>query len=444
MTATTLANLYQTGESDIIAIQLKPVCGDGMEAKVYAHRPTVCHVPGCGHRFAYPKLKCPVHQTRPDYIRVQISGVAGYPGGLRLYSNQDGDRLTVYNTGAFMDHLNRLFSRGSFRARDFEPAQKGRLIISRFKEIYLADLKRRASLSPDDPGRIALSSEKDYRLTTENHVVSGLGKHKLDELSPAIIRKWLQTINEPVARKKAHYTLRHLISYAVHEEEMGPPRYEYPALPGLKKGVKRHKRRMITLTRIQQEEIISAVSGRTADHVKRHKLLLLWLAITGRRINEARALQVQDIKWNQGECGEYIVQRAFDQETLVPIIKVAGTTGAVIPLTAEQRTLLREALEGRIYGPDSFVFVNPNQGLVKPYTHGALAHIFESASKRAGYALEINEFGRHSWATQKINEGWSFKDVAIFLLDRAETIESCYANVTSATRLSTLRINAKR
>ncbi len=103
--------------------------------------------------------------------------------------------------------------------------------------------------------------------------------------------------------------------------------------------------------------------------------------------------------------------------------------------------IMREALNGRVYGPNDYVFINPETG--GPYTHNSIGKAFDKAKRRAGLDITMNEFGRHSWATQKLSEGWSYTDIAMFLLDTVVTVERNYANVTKATRKAVLELKSR-
>jgi integrase len=162
---------------------------------------------------------------------------------------------------------------------------------------------------------------------------------------------------------------------------------------------------------------------------------MTWAMLTGRRVNEYRAMRVCDVSLTNRE---YKVVGTFDQEVWKPFPKVKGRAGAAFPMDDEMVAVVREALEGRVYGPQDYVFINPSTG--RAYTHKSLGCAFEKARKRVGIDITMNEFGRHSWATQKLAEGWSFSEVAIFLLDAVATVENNYANVTKATRRAVLTL----
>ena len=428
-------------DSEIISVQLKPWEGEGMGTKVYSHRPSICPVEGCKERFKYPSFRCPTHKTRPEQLRVQLSGIKDYPEGMRLYSNLDGHRLNIYNTGHFLEEIKKRILRGTFCAKDFMPDRKGRLLIKNFAEIYLNELERRSSLDPNEDEWLSLSAKRDYTKYIRHYVVPGLGELKLNEIRISNIRRWLNSMEvSSTVKRKSRDTLRHLAAFAVREEEMPPLPFEFPSLG--RKGVKKAKKVIQTLTRAQQLEILNSLRGRTKDHENRHRLILRWLMLAGRRVNEVRAMRVRDVNLS---AKEYSVIVAFDEEVEKPFPKVAGTAGGSFPMDDEMVSIIRESLAGRVYGPDSRVFINPEHGAAeRPYTHRALANVYDRARRRAKYSVDLNEYGRHSWATQKINEGWSFDQVAVFLMDRVSTVEANYVNITAATRQAVIDLHSQR
>ncbi|VAX15667.1 hypothetical protein MNBD_NITROSPINAE01-1728 [hydrothermal vent metagenome] len=104
--------------------------------------------------------------------------------------------------------------------------------------------------------------------------------------------------------------------------------------------------------------------------------------------------------------------------------------------------ILKKALKDRIYGPDDYLLINPKNGSF--YNYNEIGKIFMRARKKAEYNVELNEFGRHSWATQRLSEGWSYDQVAAFLLNTAAVVEKNYTNVNVAVRKSIISLHEKR
>lgn len=211
--------------------------------------------------------------------------------------------------------------------------------------------------------------------------------------------------------------------FAVEEEDIPKGLVDFPRLEKPTKVI-------TTLDQNQQKEIIDGLPDK-------HMPILRWASLTGCRVNEYRAMLVKDINFAKGE---YCVAGAFDKEERKPFPKVGNTTGAVLPLDEDMVAVLKEALADRVYGPEEYVFLNKG----KYYTMNALGKIFLKARKKAGYyKVGLNEFGRHSWATQRLSEGWSFSQVAMFLLNSATVVEKRYANVTRATRQAVIELHKR-
>ncbi len=174
---------------------------------------------------------------------------------------------------------------------------------------------------------------------------------------------------------------------------------------------------------------------------KDHRLIFEFLRRSGRRENETRALKIRDVSFSKGV---YYIRNAFDEEELKEFPKVAETGGAAIPMDHEDVYLVdifRKAIGGRS-GLDDFVFINTITG--RGYKAVTLNSIFRNAREKAGFlTITANEFGRHSFATRKIEEGWSFDHVSVFLLNSPEVVRKRYANVTRATRSAILRLHSK-
>jgi len=257
------------------------------------------------------------------------------------------------------------------------------------------------------------------------------GNYFLKDIDRAEIKKFLDTLTSVTTgkdasdtiKKKARDGIRHLLNHAVSEGDIPPLQFQFPELDAVE--------RVIRYLDPEDQELIIAAAP---DHARP---LLRWMVKTGRRVNEARALRVKDVVFSKME---YIVNGAFDGETYKPFPKTRETGGSVFPMDEEQADIIRQALAGRVYGPEDYVFINPRSD--GPYTMQALGKIFIRARKKAGFqAITLNEFGRHSWATQRLNEGWTFEQVALFLLNSADMVRKRYAKVTKAARVAVINMH---
>lgn len=239
------------------------------------------------------------------------------------------------------------------------------------------------------------------------NLLDGL-RNKSDELASNTIKR------------KSVELLKHLLEFAREQGDI----LLVPKLPKVKKDKALHN----VLMEEQQAELISHIP-------QKHQPILRWATETGRRINEYRAMKVRDIAF---ERGEYYVGGAFDQEAYKPFPKVEGKGGVAFPLNDKLKAILADALKDRIYGPDDWVFINPNSG--KAYTLRSLDAIFRKAQKLTGYKITLNEFGRHSFAVQHLAEGATYTQVAVLLNNTAEVVETNYSRWNTAQKAKILSI----
>ena len=323
---------------------------------------------------------------------------------------------------------------GTFDSRKYDPTQSARLLYSNYVVKYLETLKRRTLKAPDSRSWLYQSAYVEYEKYQRLYLFPHFRKFFLKDIDRLAIKKFLDNLTSVTTgseasdtiRRKARDGMRHLLNFAMSEGDIPPLQFEFPELEVAEQII-------WYLDPEDQELIITAAPL----HVRP---LLRWLVKTGRRINEARALKVKDVIFSKME---YKVAGAFDREEYKPFPKTRETSGAVFPMDEEHAAIILEALAGRVYGPEDYVFINPRTG--GSYTMHALGKIFSRAREKARFqSITLNEFGRHSWATQRLNEGWSFEQVALFLLNSAEVVRKRYARVTKAARVAVINIHKNR
>ena len=255
----------------------------------------------------------------------------------------------------------------------------------------------------------------------------------LRDIDLKIVKKFLNNLKSvstgdeasDTIKKKARDGLRHFLNYAVSEGDIPPLSFEWPELETADPVIQ-------YLDPEDQELIIAAAPAE-------HRPILKWLVKTGRRINEARAMKVRDVIFSKSE---YVVINAFDMENLKDVPKEKKTAGAVFPLDDEHIAIIMESLSFKdgIYGPDDFVFSNPRTG--GQYTMNSLLKVFYRIRKKAGFpSITLKGFGRQSFATQRLNEGWSYAEVGLFLLNTAQVVKDRYAVVTKAARVAVINFH---
>lgn len=378
-------------------------------------------------------FRCPTHpKVKAATCYIQVTGVPGFPKRrMRIYSDRAGTPLYLKTAAPLAETIRKEALNGVFNPRAWDPAVKQQLLWRNYAEYYLAHMRRRAEEPPGSNVWLSRTALEDLELYQRKYLVPAFGGMYIADVGEAAISKYISTLRNttgssasPATRRKVAGAIRHMLNFARSEGDIAM----VPNVPVVNTG----SRVITTLTPAQQTEILKLIPAS-------HRPIFEWLAATGRRVNEARAMKVKDIDFNRGE---YRVAGAFDREVYKPYPKARRYAGAALPLDEKTVDIIHRALEGRVYGPDGWVFVNPRTG--EHLTSGALKETFRRARLKAGYAVSLNEFGRHSWATQRLAEGWTFDHVAMFLLNSAVVVERRYANVTTAVRRSIIDMHAAR
>lgn len=431
---TVYLSLGERNPDDILDYQLRPWEGKGMAIRIYSKE----KCPACGAAFSSNNgLRCPNHRNvRPVSCFIQVTGVRGYPSNrVRIYSDKEGNPLFVKTVYAVVDRIRLEIQRGVFDPRQYLPQHRNHLLWKNYAKYYLDELQKRRDKPAGSKEWISQSAFDEYEQYQRLYLIPGLGNIALNDLRASDIKRFIRNLKSAKTGKEASDTIkakaldgvRHILNFAINEEDMPPLAFKIPS-------VKPNRKRPIqTLTWEEQQIIVNAAP-------LKHRLILEVLRRTGRRENEARALQVKNVVFSRME---YTVTGAFDEEQYKPFPKVGSTTGAVLPIDEELASLFSQAISNRTCGPDDYLIINPNTG--KPYKAVTLNSIFRKARKKAEFpSVTLNEFGRHSWATQRLNEGWSFDQVALFLLNSPDVVRRRYVNVTKATRSAVIEIHKNR
>lgn len=128
-----------------------------------------------------------------------------------------------------------------------------------------------------------------------------------------------------------------------------------------------------------------------------------------------------------------IIQRgSFDAGVYKPYVKRREKTGAAYRLEPV-KDVIHRALAGRVYALDDFVFSPKGDG--ENYGSFKLTEVYKTAAKAAGYEhVTLNEFGRHSIASQIINAGGTVQDAADQLNNTSGVIRATYGKVSADKR----------
>ncbi len=215
-------------------------------------------------------------------------------------------------------------------------------------------------------------------------------------------------------RKKPSVAVRSFLRFLVFEGKINtgleaaapsPPQWTHAALP-------------IRLTSEQVERVLAIYNVKTAGSLRNRAMLLL-LARLGLRAGEVLTLGLDDIDWYQGRL------------TIRP-----GKThrARTLPLPQEVGKALAAYLEdGRPKGSTSRqIFLQclpPFQPLA---TSGAIVKVVRRALQLAGVAKQprvVSHIFRHTAASQMLNQGASFKEVADVLGHRSLQTTGIYGKL---------------
>ena len=117
----------------------------------------------------------------------------------------------------------------------------------------------------------------------------------------------------------------------------------------------------------------------------------------------------------------------------MPFTKNVEKTGAEYELDDEDIRIIKMALADRKVNSNDPLFTNGRSG--QAYTHRSLDNKFRRARIKAGYPdITLEQFGRHSWVKQRLDEGWSFTEISHQTLNDVGTLQKFYANVTVRNR----------
>jgi len=171
------------------------------------------------------------------------------------------------------------------------------------------------------------------------------------------------------------------------------------------------------LTLEEVEGVLATCARSTPQHLRDHAILLL-LARLGLRAHEIVALRLEDVDWHHGQLA--IRPGKTHQERVLPLSQAIGSALA---------TYLRQ---GRPASGSRRVFLN-FRAPFRPFAGAsAITQIAQRAMRRAGIArqpLQGAHTFRHTAASQMVNRGASFKDVADVLGHRSLQTTGIYAKL---------------
>jgi integrase/recombinase XerD len=171
------------------------------------------------------------------------------------------------------------------------------------------------------------------------------------------------------------------------------------------------------LTAVQVEQVLATCAGSSPQHLRNRAILVL-LARLGLRAHEIVALRLEDLDWRQGHLRLH--PGKTHHERLLPLSQEVGDALAVY---------LRQ---GRPASASRIVFLN----FRAPFQPFAGASAISQVAKRAMLCAGLPDTPllgahtfRHSVASQMVNRGASFKDVADVLGHRSLQTTGIYAKL---------------
>lgn len=399
---------------------IRPFRGRGMRITIFPSRGhEFCH---CGARFTPDgHYNCEEHGTYPRKVYIDCS----ITGGERFYIRKDvdGDPLSLDKARRLLERMeaDAYHARTEKEAkrlilRKYSPRDKKRHGFESVRDAYLDDCKRRVERGELTRGRFMnLRSQ----LARNFSYFDGMD---VAEITSGVIQDYYDALDlSDVMRQVCVNVLIQMLHWAQAREliQIAPQKPKTKVLERADK---------TWLRRDQQEEILSHVPDE-------HRPILEFLAGFGWRPAEARALKVRDVKFAEG----VIIQRgSFDAGVYKPFVKRKEKTGAAYPLEPVKESI-QKALAGRVYGPDDFVFSPDGSG--RHYNSYRLTAVYNAAAEAAGYGhVALNEFGRHSMASQIINGGGSVQDAADQLNNTSGVVRATYGKISAAKRGRVIRL----
>ena len=321
-------------------------------------------------------------------------GVVRYDGKARAYyvdlpASVTGKREKIYSIPVFGGNLmvcktedmgkylrrliNDQITQGIFRAERFK--RKKPLHLKAYAQEWLA---RQIHLG--------VATQKDYAGYIKNYITPLLGKVFIEDITEKTLEDFLKDLGHRAP--KTRYNVVGCIMKILRDAKRWgdiPTCPEKPVVRGANVVIKPE---MAYLDPATQREVLEEIPTE-------HRVIWMFLMLSGCRTSEARALRWQDIKWTRNEV---MLAVTFDRGENLCTVKQKRIEP--IPMTEGLRFVLKSIPRNL---EQSYVFINPDTG--NRYTHN-FTRIWRAACIKAlGYYVRPYHATRHSYAFQKINAG---------------------------------------
>ncbi len=254
----------------------------------------------------------------------------------------------------------------------------------------------------------AVNTRDRYRCIVRRFIITSCGTQEPDwsSLTAQTITEFIRqevTARQRYGRKAPSVAVRSFLRFLVSQGEIqpgleaaapSPPQWTHEALP-------------VRLMPEEVERILAVYQEGTPNHLRHHAILLL-LARLGLRAGEIIALRLDDIDWFEGRL--FIRPGKTHQERCLPLAHEVG------------RALAAYLKDGRPQSESRQVFLQ-GRAPFTPLTSNSVIHwVVRQALQRADISKRpqlSSHLFRHTVASQMLNQGASFKEVADVLGHRS-------------------------
>jgi len=374
------------------------------------------------------KFHCAKHDRSVERIYLEIRDY----GTKERYEIYDwrGIKLTLENAATVIGLLKEADAKGTFNIKHFLATDLKRLRFDNYVAQYLDYLQNRV-----DRGDFSRHNLYNIKNLFKKHF-EFFAEHDIRDIKRLVIYKWLESCPEKTngTKNRCMKALREMLGWALENEDISST-FKMPMITIAGKIPP-------ALTQEQQDAFIK----KAMELDPRHVPIWRFMKETGHRLNVIRALKVKDIIWADNE---YKTERRFDHDILRDGLKTRKRNIRLYPLD-RVRDIIKQALQGRVVGPESFVFEykSENTGEYIPYTKDYLYSQFIKVRNATGLPKEItpNAFCRHSMASQLAEGGAHDSQISDVLDNSTATVRRNYKTVwsTNVGKIYDLRDRGKK
>ena len=380
---------------DFLVRVVVQVPGRGKKAVRIYPRPARC--PKCRKPYKEsPRgFRCPKCRGKPERLFVSLS----WQGKLvRVYSDKQGNPIQDFRQAQrVLAQIAAELETGEFDPTRWVKQEAERFIVKNLVKEYLTE--KRETLSP-----LGFNAKRSW---LENYILPALGDKDVREVKGYHLADLYRELLSDGKRKregklapstvhKIFVELRAFLNWCRKRELID----RLPAFPE----VKTTEPPIKFLTPEQQAAVLEAIPPE-------HKPIFAFLFATGCRVGEARALM-----WDCVYLSEdfLIIRRAFSGDYLRDIPK-EGKQKA-IPLVG----VIKEIIEHQARNKKAmwvFPYKHPRRkDYWTAYPHKRLLQLFREACQKVGIeGVSLYQASRHSFALQRLQQGFSYEEVGAAL-----------------------------